>query len=223
MATDFSEFNNEVLDQEYLDKADMTSLDEYLLSPRNEKNNNEQSGVDQLEPPPLHRHSFSRGKSTERGRPVLGSVLLSTDDTETLFEVESLDFAENLDPYTLRESHVEYMKIINYFVSAGILQQEDDFKIARRTLAIIIQAFHKYIAVCAETEREFEAKYTKQMNVESLRTVSTKDVNVLLQEAEGFEFSGQSPVAERGSSVRSFPKISSLDLHILELEVKLKK
>ena len=77
--------------------------------------------------------------------------------------------------------------------------------------------------MCAETEREFEAKYTKQMNVESLRTVSTKDVNVLLQEAEGFEFSGQSPVAERGSSVRSFPKISSLDLHILELEVKLKK
>lgn len=53
------------------------------------------------------------------------------------------------------------MKIINYFVSAGILQYQDDFKIARRTLALIIQAFHKYISVCAETEKEFEEKYTK--------------------------------------------------------------
>lgn len=65
-------------------------------------------------------------------------MLLSSEDIETLFEVESLDFEENLDPYTLRESHVEFMKIINYFVSAGILQYQDDFKIARRTLALII-------------------------------------------------------------------------------------
>ena len=92
---------------------------------------------------------------------------------------------------------------------------------ARRTLAIIIQAFHKYISVCTETEREFEDKYARQ-KLESLRTVSTKDVNLVLQEAEGFEFSEQRPLPER-NTVKSFPKISSLDLHILELEVKMKK
>lgn len=108
------------------------------------------------------RINVARTRSIEQGKPLLGSVLLSCDDIETLFEVESLDFEENLDPYTLRESHVEFMKIINYFVSAGILQYQDDFKIARRTLGLIIQAFHKYIAVCAETELEFEDKYTKE-------------------------------------------------------------
>lgn len=50
-----------------------------------------------------------------------------------------------------------------------------------------------------------------------------KDVAALLQESEGFQITSTKGGVSERNPAKSFPKISSLDLHILELEVKMKK